>query len=713
MKREYSKVRVGVVLILTACAFVVFGLRLTYIQVVRGAEWRNIARRQFVESIEVPAVRGEILDTRGNRIVANEMRQSIFAYPLNENDVKETYRRLALIFGYSQKTVRKKFNLKPCGFTWIKRGLNQTEMAKFEKHISKCGLFIREEPNRFYPYGRSGQAIIGFVDPDNIGKSGIELVMDDRLKGVNGRYLYQKNGRGGQYQIREIPLKEATTGESIVLTIDWDKQQIVEQELIRAVKKFKAKGGMAIFLDPHTGEILAASDYSTDADPESFPMKMKSVSDLFEPGSIFKLITAAAIFEDGSISESDQFYAEHGRWRLGRRTLRDDHEYDTLTFREGFELSSNIVMGKAAGQIGGKKVLAMAKKFGFGRKTRCGMHGEGRGVVKAPRRWSEFTTSTFAIGHGLSVTPLQMAQAFGIIAASGYLNQPHIIKCCITSDGRIAERHRSHPIKVLDEDVVVLLKSFLRGVVTRGTATMLADAPFPIAGKTGTAEKPNLENGGYHKNKFMASFAGYFPADSPLVAGIVILDEPEPIHYGGLTAGPAFENIAVKFAALDNYGQFASHDQTESNSETDHDPGLKANAAPIAVATPESTEKLIVPDLTGLSRVEAATMAGRSNWKIKFSGEGQEVFYTRPRRGTEMSPDDLVECVMVLAIDSLYQAPDLRGLTIREAASLLHGKGIAFTCRGKGRVAEQSPRAGTVLKHNQSIKLTFKRESGV
>ncbi len=701
MKPHFSKVRIGLVSIMFVMTFVIFFARLVFVQVVRGEELRGRAERQYLRSIELPARRGEVFDVKGNKVAVNSNFKSMFAYPITKKDADASYKQMSNIFGTSQKSLRQRHKLAPRKFRWIKRGLSAKEFSRFEATDNQCGLFLREEPSRSYPYGKVGRAILGFVDLDNCGKSGIELVMNDALNGAPGRSMIQTNGIGEKYRIREIPLKEAEAGESVVLTVDWDKQQIVEEELGRSVKKYNAKGGMAIFLDPYSGAVIAAADLDEKGEALDKPMKLNAVASTFEPGSIFKLITAAAALESGRINPDDKFYGENGRWRLGRRTLRDDHKYDTLTFRDGFVFSSNIIMGKIAYEIGGDRVFAMAQKFGFGRKVRCGLNGESRGILKKPYRWSEFTTSTFAIGHGLSVTPLQMAQAFAVIAAGGYLCQPHFIAGCINDEGHIVNRHTSRPIKILDDDIVAVLDSFMCEVVERGTGEPIGDAPFAIAGKTGTAEKPNLEEGGYFKNRFMASFAGYFPADSPQVVGIVILDEPEPIHYGGHTAGPAFKNIAIKFAAIDNYGAGVSASAPVKTDEVYPEAGDKIR------------KEVIIPDLDGASRGKARYQLEKLGLKAVFSGDGEDVIGTRPAPGTRLSSGTEIYCYMSKDAGNKIETPDLNGLTIREAISILEQYGLTFTCTGRGRVVKQTPVAGTVLADGEVIKFECKRYKGV
>jgi len=697
MTTHYSKIRVGVVFLLFVMTFVLFFTRLLYVQVVMGEELKQKAEHQFQELIELPAARGEIYDVRGYKVAVNTNFTSLFAYPLGPDDVDRSYRELTSILGRNLRDLKRKYNLQPNRFRWIKRGLTPVELERFEKSAVGCGLFLREEPTRCYPYGRVGQTLLGFVDIDNVGRSGVEMEMNDRLKGMPGRSMIQKDGKGVGYRISEVPLKAPQSGVSIVLTIDWDKQQIVEKELALAVEKYKAKAGMALFLDPRTGAIIAAADCNPAADSTRKPMKLEAVAGVFEPGSVFKLVTAAAALETGKVQPTDRFYGEGGTWYLGEHKLRDDHKFEWLTFRESFENSSNIITGKVAYEVGPERVFAMAKKLGFGRKTRCGLNSEAKGVLVAPNRWTQFTTATFAIGHGVSVTALQMAQAFAIVASGGYLNQPFLVKGYINQDGAVVERHEVHPVKILDDATVATLKSFMEGVVERGTGKPLKPTPFKIAGKTGTAQKPNFETGGYYENRFMGSFAGYFPADSPVVAGIVVLDEAEPIHYGGYTAGPTFKEIAIKFAAIDNYQGIAVMN-TDKDSAASKEP-----------ARDTARPQVMLCDLTNVSRGEADYTLAKLGLAAAFSGSGDRIIRTCPAPLTQVSEGDTVRCILN-AVGTERFAPDLRGMTLREAIAVLDRYGISFTCDGAGRIVSQVPEAGTAMSLAEGMSLVCARD---
>ena len=701
MKTHYPKTRIGIVTLIFTLAFLVFFVRLVFVQVVRGEQLRQKGKRQYQESIEIRADRGEIFDCRGYKVAVNSSLKSHFAYPLNKQDVAAAYTKMAGVFGISQSTLKRKHKLTPKKFRWIKRRLTANEIARFEKDSRNCGLYLREEPSRNYPYENIGRGILGFVDLDNCGKAGIELQMNEKLTGQNGRSLIQKDGLGSEFLIQEIPLSQARSGQSLVLTVDWNKQQIVEEELSKAVREHNAKGGMAVFLNPHTGAILAAADFCIDDPQPEKPMKLEAVAAIFEPGSVFKLVTAAAALENGDVLPSDTFFAEDGRWKLGRDVLRDDHKFGWMTFREAFENSSNIAMGKIANQVGADKVMAMAGRFGFGQKTRCGLNGESRGIMKRPRRWSQFTTATFAIGHGISSTAIQVAQAFAVVASGGFFNQPYLVEGCINDEGKIIERHHPRPIRVLSDDVILILDSFLRGVVENGTGSMISNAPFLIAGKTGTAEKPNLESGGYHKNRFMASFAGYFPADSPLVAGIVVIDEPEPIHYGGYTAGPAFRDIAIKFGAMDNYKQALREDDNK-----------KAEDYIFAGEMPgNSTLPLI--DLAGLSRRQVEEKLCELSLEPVFSGQGNKVICTYPAVGSRVELGETIRCIMDRGSDSKFAIPDLTGLSAREAIAVLAQYRLPYQCQGYGTVVRQVPVAGKMMSAEKELKLFMERRKGV
>jgi hypothetical protein len=263
----------------------------------------------------------------------------------------------------------------------------------------------------------------------------------------------------------------------------------------------------------------------------------------------------------------------------------------------------------------------------------------------------------------------------------------------------VVDRHQSHPLKVLDEKTVSILDKFLCGVVENGTGEPINDAPFPIAGKTGTAEKPNLESGGYYKNRFMASFAGYFPSDSPLVAGIVVLDEPEPIHYGGYTAGPAFKNIAIKFGAIDNYRNSPLADYRQKpqqiNEHVDCD-----------------YVKVILPDLADVSRSRAAYELKKLDLEPVFTGNGEKIIATYPAAYAMLQQKEMVRCVMDKGRGEEYEIPNLVGLTAREAINVLSRYGLRHSCRGLGRVVSQVPEPGASLTGEEKVILVLKRQTG-
>jgi cell division protein FtsI/penicillin-binding protein 2 len=702
MKPLHSTIRIGLCFIALVMIFALFFTRLLFLQIVKGEELRKIAEHQYKELIELPAARGEIFDCKGNKVAINVTFPSLFAYPLTAEDADSAYYCLAGILQKSPAALRREYQLEPKRFRWIKRKLAAEELARYNEKMRQQGLFIREEPTRCYPFGEVGRSILGFVDIDNVGRSGIEMEMNGRLVGTPGRSMIQKDGKGTIYRIKEIPVKEAVSGTSIVLTIDWDKQQIVERELAAAVEQYKAKGGMAVFVDLRDGSILAAADCfpSEDGDPSLKPMKLESVAGVFEPGSVFKVITAAAALAEKKVDPEDRFYAENGTWVMGKHRMRDDHSLGWATFREGFEKSSNIIMGKIANEVTGDKVLAMAKRFGFGRKTRCGLNSESKGILPQAGHWSEYTTAAFAIGHGVSVTALQMAQAFAVVGSGGYLNQPYLIKGFLDSENQVIERHTSQPTRIIDDNTANILADFMRGVVMRGTAKNLLPMPFAIAGKTGTAQKPNFSTGGYYQDKYMGSFGGYFPADSPLVAGIVVLDEPEPIHYGGYTAGPTFKNIALKFAALDRYNLPPMPDSTK-----DGNPDEPEEADSNVV-------RVLLADVAGRTRDGAEYELARLGLKVEFSGSGDHVLCTQPAAAARVPEGSTVRCIMGRDAKMEFPAPDLAGLTMREAVRILNRYGLTFSSEGAGRVVLQAPPAGTLMTATEKMNLIFARDMG-
>jgi cell division protein FtsI/penicillin-binding protein 2 len=550
-------------------------------------------------------------------------------------------------------------------FNWIGRKLSEDKASRLTSRDIP-GLFCQTEMKRIYSTNGLGLDLIGTVDIDNQGISGLEYVLNGRLAGSNGRALIERDAIGKVYRVSSREIVEPKNGCDVVLTIDLDWQAVVEAELDAGVEKFNAQSGTAVFLRPNDGAILAmASCYPDEKQGRS--MKNEAISDLLEPGSCFKLVTAAAVLEEGVVGPDDIFDCDSGKATFSGRTIRDDKQWGKLKFRDIFRVSSNIGVGKAALRLGGRKLNKYVRNFGFGTRTGIDLPGESAGLVREPEVWSDHYTASLAMGHGLSVNALQLATAFNVVPSQGRLMRPYIIRRIVSPSGEVIETGKPHELrKVISERTCKLLMEFMASVVDSGTAKHSKSKLVSFSGKTGTAQKPNLKTGGYYQNRFMSSFAGYFPNEDPVAVGVVILDDAQPIHYAGWTAAKVFAKIAERIASLEH---------------------LPAPRKVYAENDPDPTELIRVPDFVGSNYELIRKLAADSKLDIRMVSEGSTVIRQYPDPGSELVAGERV--ILYFADDSPDRHPELAdmvGLSVRQAVIELTKLGYEIDLQGSGLV---------------------------
>ncbi len=677
MIAKASKPRLFFLFFILIIAFCCIVYRLFEIQIVNGREYREKARKQSSGKINVSADRGLIFDRKGRQVAINTIKNSLYANPSGNREIKKACRYLDKLYDRPSGSSRRKYSLKSERFTWIDRHLNDDLAARVARD-SVPGLYLKKESQRVYPFPGVGRQLLGNTDVDCCGLSGLEYSCDSILAGRPGLIDYLRDAHRNTYRIEEIPVVKPQAGNSIILTVDWYFQEIVEEELKAAVEEYGATEGMAVFLDCQTAEILAAADYV--AERKTDIVKLRAVSNCFEPGSLFKVFTAAALLEKDLVDLDEKIYCEKGLWKCGRRRLHDDKEFDSLTFQEIIEYSSNIGIGKLALRLGGEDLYETARRFGFGDKCFIDLPGEQSGVVRKAEVWSDYNIAALAMGHSISATALQLAAAVAAIANGGRLYRPSIIRGIINDRGKLVERMKPELVaEVINSDNAALLRSFMTGVVERGTAQPTKSDIITLAGKTGTAEIPDLKKGGYLKNKFMASFFGFFPAEDPKVAGIVVLKQPEPVHYGGHTAGPAFRNMAEKYAI--------------ANSE-------KFNPRSRLLAGEDGVSMMEIPDFVGQDIILAQKIAQKDGINLVANRPEGMVVWQYPPEGRRIPGEDIVAVVVRTGLDEDITLLDMTGMKIRTAMAVLDFQGVDFKISGTGQVKKQHPKAGSVLKKN-------------
>ena len=520
-------------------------LRLSYFQLFRSKYLSHIANQQHNLYLELEPVRGAIRDRNSKPLAFNVPSDSLYGSPRQIKNKEKVIAGLKEILGLSESYLKSRLG-RDKAFVWIARKISSEQVERI-KELKYPGLGFIRESKRCYPNKNLASHGIGFAGLDNTGLEGLELLYDGYLKGSNGWAQVLRDARQNTLFWEKIALPK--DGHEIVLTIDEFIQFVAERELERAYKTFRAKGASVIVMDPKTGEILAMANRPTyDPNrPQAAALdsrRNRALSDMFEPGSVFKIVTASAALEEEKFNESNRFFCENGSYRVANHILHDHHPHGWLTFSQVIAESSNIGTTKIAQALGGDAVYKYANLFGFGKKLGVDLPGEISGVLKETRNWSKTSIGAVPIGQEVGVTALQLVSAISVIANGGLLMKPFIVKEIRNSDGQTVKEFPAQEMRrVISPRTAKRIKDILVMVTEEGTGQLAKVSDFKVAGKTGTSQK--LEpNGAYSHSKHIASFIGFAPADDPLIAVVVTVDEPRPYYFGGVVSAPVFKRIA-------------------------------------------------------------------------------------------------------------------------------------------------------------------------
>ena len=541
MKPAATNRRIGLLaaafLIILVAAFA----RAVWLQVIRGPEYAAMALRQHRETVVVPAGRGTIVDRNGEPLAIGKVATTVYANPRQVDEARDLTLAVGRIFGADPKELYPTLTDRSRGFVYLERKADPRKAEKLEK-LDYAGLGFYSEELRFYPQGPVAAQILGYAGLDNVGLEGLEKSLEGTLSGTPGSQTVVKDPFGRALDVVET--KPETPGKDVRLTIDRQIQANAEEVLAETVRRWSARSASAVVMDPRTGAVLAMATAprfnanrfgKTRADRR----RNRAVTDTYEPGSTFKLVTVAAGLEEGIVNPRSSFRLPP-TLKVADRTIREAHTRGTerMTVRQIVEYSSNIGTITIAQRLGEGRLASWIDRFGFGKSTGIDFPGESPGFALPLDQWSGSTIGTVPIGHGIAVTPVQMARAYSAIANGGLLVQPHLID---RIDGHSVASKKAR--RVISRDVAAQMMSMLRGVVVEGTGTEAAIPGYTVAGKTGTAAKIDPD-GTYSTSRYVASFVGLVPASKPELVVMVMVDEPRGGYYGGTVAAPAFREIA-------------------------------------------------------------------------------------------------------------------------------------------------------------------------
>jgi cell division protein FtsI (penicillin-binding protein 3) len=525
--------------------------RLAFLQIVQHDTLVAQSEKQYLSTVKTHFGRGVIYDRNLNELARNVEVESVYVNPAEIMDRKSAARILSETLKLNQDQVYKKISSKK-HFVWIKRKCPLNEIARL-KQASLPGVGYVSEQKRFYPKRELAASALGFVGMDNQGLAGIEHAYQSKLKGITVRQVTERDARGRNIQSLEGLHNSRPRSYDLVLTLDEVIQFTTEYHLKKQVERFKADSGMAVVMNPHTGEIYAMANVPQ-FNPNhygAFPSqvwKNNIIASSYEPGSIFKPIVAAAALDKGLARPQDIFFCENGKMKIGKVQIGEasDHKFGWLTMRDIIAKSSNIGAIKIAQQVGKKPFYDYIRKFGFGEKSGLSLPGESAGQLKSQENWDAMSLASISFGHEIAVTPIQMVSALSAIANGGNLMAPHITRALI-KNGEVMEQFKPKKIRrVISEKTSRQLVEVLKSVVKTGTGKKAAIEGFDVAGKTGTAQKYNMETKSYSKTEFISSFIGFAPADSPRFVILVMIDNPKGLHWGSVVAAPVFRQIAKK-----------------------------------------------------------------------------------------------------------------------------------------------------------------------
>ncbi len=673
--------KVYLVLALIVIGFFIVIIKLFKIQIIDYDYYKAKAVQQHESKVVLKAIRGNIYDRNG-RIVASTISRFSFAIDpkvlTNKEVIDSIANSVSKITKESKANIIKDIKNNKSSFIWLVRNVKGTDALELLKYDTHNGFIVNKEPARNYAFGTAASQTIGITNIDNKGLLGIELEFDSILSGEDGYAVMNRDALGRLRPMADLPRVEPKHGNSIQLTIDIILQRIVEFELKQGVENSGAESGTVVAIEPNSGEIMAIASFPnfnpndmTISDPNF--MKNRAIGDIYEPGSTFKIITAAAAIEEDIIHPDDMVDGLNGTLHYKDYTIVDDHPIGRVTFKEAFAKSSNIVLSNLALRLPENKFYKYIRDFGVGINTNIELPGEVSGKLKSADKFDVSSRMFAGYGYGIALTPLQLAMVYATVANYGTLYKPYIVKNIFNPSGKNIKENEPQKIRnVISKESSEILTNLLVNVVDKGTGINAKINGIKVAGKTGTAQQ--LVDGSYKNKKYTASFAGFFPADNPKLAIVVILDKPTSSYYGGSVAAPIFRNIAQKWVSIEP--SIILNENTKNYFQ--------------------SPDSVIVPNFKGMSFKDAYYFMNIYGLTTdnKDSNSTRIILRQDPAAGSKINKHTTIYFGFknnkepnLMTAEELY--PNLIGFSSRRAINILHSNGVKVIAKGKGKVVQQ------------------------
>ncbi len=679
-----NSARVFVVAFFWIILFALILGRLVEVQVVEHAKFSKVRERYFKNRRTIPAKRGTILDRNGKILAEDLIHYSLAIRPKELKPFNTSIKSISSIIDVPVSKIKTRLAGKH-RFVYVARRLSP-ETARRIRKLRLSGVVLEKKISRYYPYRSVGAQVIGYCDFENKPCAGLEIKFNHFLQGKPGWMVFSRDALGNQIPNLDFPMVEPIDGMNLVTTIDIVYQGVVEEELSQAVKKHQARSGSAILLDARSGEVLAMANYPG-FDPNhynQYPIanfRNSAISDVYEPGSTFKIIALALAVEQLKMDLNRELvYCENGSYQLYGNVIHDHKKFGYLTARKVFEESSNIGVMKIARKFSPAIFYRYARDFGFGNVLGIDLPAESPGILHRPDRFTAASLSYMSIGYEVAVTPLQLAAAYGAVANNGLLMRPYLLQKVADQAGNAVLSTKPESIRqVISPLTASIMRKTLTGVVREGTGRSAFIEGMGIAGKTGTAQLIDAKTNRYSSKQHVASFVGFFPVESPRFVLLVVVNSPRNGYYGSQVAAPTFKNIARRIVGLPSYG--LAMVSTENNYF--REPDTKT----ISGETVNVKAKLKKSNTRSAGKPKKKTKKGRS----KPSGVQQTVPVRRVKN--------------VLAKRPARVMPKLEGLTLKEALQVLGKMEKSADVVGYGVVVQQLPVAGRVIDDNSKIKL--------